>query len=317
MSDLIQFTNISDEIAIRESDGAAIVSIRGAARLAGVTPASISRGLRSVALAPSLMAKMVMDKGFDSVALQQFPKEGVPDQALGAILKYYAYRAGRYRTKQAEYVCDQFNDMGIRSACYAAKGLLEIKSKAPRQLNEPKPQLPPTAAALQVQPKTKPQATPTPTNTVDAAKQMSGFVLELLNGLEIGQTPKQDKSLKVGVAISAAQIYCPEIADALNPAQKLLAATTATDGVYLTPTTLGERLGGLSGRKINEKLITMGLQTRVDKPAKGEPKYLPTQAGKPYSMMTMATGQYGDTTSYQHLKWSERVLKLFEGGVAA
>ena len=289
-SDLIQFTNISDEIAIRESDGAAIVSIRGAARLAGVTPGAISRGLRSVALTPSLMAKMVMDKGFDSVALQQFPKEGVPDQAVGAILKYYAYRAGRYRTKQAEYACDQFSDMGIRSACYAAR-------------------------ELQVQ--LKPQPTPTLTNTVDAAKQMSGFVLELLGDLEIGQTPQQDKSLKVGVAISAAQIYCPEIADALNPAQKLLAATTATDGVYLTPTTLGERLGGISARKINEKLINMGLQTRVDKPAKGDPKYLPTEAGKPYSMMTSATGQYGDTTSYQHLKWSERVLELFEGGVAA
>ena len=35
MSDLVQFTNIADEITIRESDGVAIVSIRAAGRLAG------------------------------------------------------------------------------------------------------------------------------------------------------------------------------------------------------------------------------------------------------------------------------------------
>ena len=32
--------------------------------------------------------------------------------------------------------------------------------------------------------------------------------------------------------------------------------------------------------------------------------------------MTAATGGNGYMTTYQHLKWSERVLELFEGGVA-
>ncbi|NEZ67843.1 hypothetical protein D0962_34670 [Leptolyngbyaceae cyanobacterium CCMR0082] len=316
MGELIQFKKIADEITIRESDGVGVVSLRGAARLAGVSAEAISKAFKSVNQKPSKLARNLIEQGFDGVNLLAMLETGITDEAMAVIAHYYAYAASRFCTAQAKHTSKQFEKLGARAAFYAFKGLT-LGQQPPRQLNEPKPQLPPTAEALQVQPKTKPQATPTLTSTVDAAKQMSGFVLELLNDLEIGQTPKQDKSLKVGVAISAAQIYCPEIADALNPAQKLLAATTATDGVYLTPTTLGERLGGLSGRKINEKLITMGLQTRVDKPAKGEPKYLPTQAGKPYSMMTMATGQYGDTTSYQHLKWSERVLKLFEGGVAA
>ncbi|MEM8610800.1 MAG: hypothetical protein AAGF93_02195 [Cyanobacteria bacterium P01_H01_bin.105] len=313
-SDLIQFKKIADEITIRESDGVGVVSIRGAARLAGVSAEAISKAFKSVNQKPSKLAKNLIEQGFDGVNLLAMLVTGITDEAMAVIAHYYAYAASRFCTSQAKHTAKQFEKLGARAAFYAFKGLT-LGQQPPQQLNEPKPKLSPIAAELQVQP--KPQATLTLTSAVDAAKQMSGFVLELLDGLEIGQTPKQDKSLKIGVAISAAQIYCPEIADALNPAQKLLAATTATDGVYLTPTTLGERLGGISGRKINETLINMGLQTRVDNPAKGDPKYLPTEAGKPYSMMTIATGQYGDTTSYQHLKWSERVLELFEGGVAA
>lgn len=312
-SDLIQFKKIADEITIRESDGVGVVSVRGAARLAGVSAEAISKAFKSVNQTPSKLAKNLIEQGFDGVNLLAMLETGITDEAMAVIAHYYAYAASRFCTSQAKHTAKQFEKLGARAAFYAFKGLI-LGQQPPQQLNEPKPKLPPTAA-LQVQP--KPQPTLTVTSAVDAAKQMSGFVLELLNDLEIGQTPKQDKSLKIGVAISAAQIYCPEIADALNPAQKLLAATTATDGVYLTPTTLGERLGGISARTVNKQLRDMGLQVKNENPPKGDPAWLPTEAGKPYSMMTIATGQHGDTTSYQHLKWSERVLELFEGGVAA
>lgn len=263
---------------------------------------------------------MIVAKGFEGAEISCFSEEGVPDQALGAILKYFAYKAGKRCTAQAEYACDQFQDIGIRAACYAAKGLVKFKKPI---VVTPTPE-PPALEAVNQKP-SKLAKVPTEQgldgvnlsgmdtatiSPVDSAKQVSALVLELLSDLELGRTPQQDKSLKVGVAISAAQIYCPEIADALKPAQKLLAGTTTTDGVYLTPTALGERLG-MSAIKVNKVLIELRLQAKVDSPAKGEPKYLPTPAGKPYSMMTITTGQRGDTTSYQHLKWSERVLKLF------
>ncbi|NEQ51688.1 MAG: hypothetical protein F6K11_16365 [Leptolyngbya sp. SIO3F4] len=141
------------------------------------------------------------------------------------------------------------------------------------------------------------------------------YVMELvhlaLKNVSLGNTPQQSESLKAGAAISAAQVISPAIAEALMPAQKLLAATNATEVVYLTPTSLGERLG-ISARMVNTTLINMGLQFKNMNPSKGEPSYLPTEEGKPYSMMTVASGKSGDMTTYQHLKWSERVLELFQ-----
>lgn len=65
---------------------------------------------------------------------------------------------------------------------------------------------------------------------------------------------------------------------------------------------------------INAALIGMELQYKNVHKAKGEPIYPPTEERKPYSIMTAASGKNGDMTTYQHLKWSERVLELFEVG---
>ena len=115
------------------------------------------------------------------------------------------------------------------------------------------------------------------------------------------------------------QALYPELSPALKPAQSMLAATNTVDAediVWLTPTSLGKYLG-LSAVKVNRALTDMGLQIKVDKPAKGEPKYLPTEWGQEYGRMTTANGSDGDMTTYQHLKWSKRVLEVFDGGVAA
>ncbi|NEQ53864.1 MAG: KilA-N domain-containing protein [Leptolyngbya sp. SIO3F4] len=155
------------------------------------------------------------------------------------------------------------------------------------------------------------QAKPEPTHLIEQAKGVMELVHLALKNVSLGNTPQQSESLKAGAAISAAQVISPAISEALMPAQKLLAATNTLEVVYLTPTSLGERLG-ISARTVNTTLINMGLQFKNMNPSKGEPSYLPTEEGKPYSMMTAASGKSGDMTTYQHLKWSERVLELFK-----
>ncbi|NEZ67801.1 hypothetical protein D0962_34450 [Leptolyngbyaceae cyanobacterium CCMR0082] len=150
-------------------------------------------------------------------------------------------------------------------------------------------------------------------------KEVAELTRYILGPVKLGKTEEQGRSLKAGAEISAIQALYPSLAPALKPAQELLASTNTIDkedGVWLTPTTLGKRLG-ISAIKVNRSLRDMGLQTKVDKPAKGEPGWLPTEQGKEYSSMTAATGGNGDTTTYQHLKWSERVLDLFTVNVEA
>ncbi|NEZ68274.1 hypothetical protein D0962_37040 [Leptolyngbyaceae cyanobacterium CCMR0082] len=293
--EIIEFRNIADEITIRESDGVAIVSIKAAARLAGKEPKSLRHhfdlgGKES----SSKLVEMLAAKGFYRGESKSFSETGIPDQALGVILKYYAYKAGRWCTEQAEHACDQFQEIGIRATCYAAKGLVEVKNIAP----EPAPLTLPPA---------------------EKAKLAIEIVRDAFADLEFGNNPQQSNSLKAGILLSTAQEACPELASSLLPAQKFLAATNTVDAedvVWLTPTSIGKRLG-ISAVKVNRLLKEMGLQISNHKAAKGEPSYLPTEKGQKYSRMTAATGGNGDMTTYQHLKWSERVLEIFDGGVAA
>lgn len=297
MSDLVEFRNIADEIVIRESDGVAIVGIRAAARLAGKNDKALRKHF-GADLSSSKLVEMLEAKGFKGADLKQFSETGIPDQALGVILKYYAYKAGRWCTEQAEYACDQFLDMGIRATCYAAKGLVQVQQ--------------PTDIGIPISVSESSLALPSPKEVVELTR----YILEPLT---LGKTEEQSKSLKAGAEISAVQALYPELTPALKLAQKMLAATNTIDSkdvVWLTPTSLGKYLG-LSAIKVNRALTDMGLQTKVDKPAKGEPQYLPTEWGKEYGRMTTASGGDGDMTTYQHLKWSKRVLELFDGSATA
>ncbi|NEZ66632.1 KilA-N domain-containing protein [Leptolyngbyaceae cyanobacterium CCMR0082] len=153
----------------------------------------------------------------------------------------------------------------------------------------------------------------------EKAKLAIEIVRDAFADLEFGNNPQQSNSLKAGILLSTAQEACPELASSLLPAQKFLAATNTVDAedvVWLTPTSLGKYLG-LSAVKVNRQLRDMGLQIQNHNSAKGEPDWLPTERGEEYSRMTAATGGNGDMTTYQHLKWSKRVLEVFDGGVAA
>ncbi|MEM9804680.1 MAG: hypothetical protein AAF959_05325, partial [Cyanobacteria bacterium P01_D01_bin.56] len=76
-------------------------------------------------------------------------------------------------------------------------------------------------------------------------------------------------------------------------------------------------LGGISGRVMNQHLKEMGLQVKNENHAKTEPAWLPTELGKRYSKVMPVTATNGDMTTYQCLRWSEHVIKLFKGEAVA
>ncbi|MEM9450744.1 MAG: hypothetical protein AAGA75_19740 [Cyanobacteria bacterium P01_E01_bin.6] len=115
MSNLQQvLEDIRSEIQIMPN-GQGIGSIRAAARLCDIQPSSLARQFKGVAQNPSKMAEMLLNNGFDSVALESFSQSGVPDIAIALILEYYAYDAGRYCTEQARKCCGAFRAVGVRS----------------------------------------------------------------------------------------------------------------------------------------------------------------------------------------------------------
>ena len=295
-SDLQKPVKIADEITIRE-DGVAIVSIRGAARLAGVRESTLRKHFSGASLTDEGLSEMLAAKGFSGA---NFSSEGIPDQALGVILKYYAYEAGARCTEEAKHTLSFMDDFNVRVWCYSMKGMVEVKvpTQQQPQLSEPEPQLTPPVEVL------PPQQQPEITNSVEKAKQVKGVVAELLGDIQLGQTPEEDKVLKAQVAVSAIQVHCPELADALNPVKDALATTTTpkTEDAYFTPTALGRRLD-MSARAVNNRLKEMGLQVKNPSPLKGESSWLPTEVGKAYSTM-----EVGDQ---RRLNWSERVLELF------
>lgn len=296
-SELQKPVKIADEITIRE-DGVATVSIRGAARLAGVSDRALRNHFSGADLTSSKLLEKLAAKGFLAADL----KLSIPDQALSVILKYYAYEAGSNCTEEAKRFWEFIDDFNVRAWCYSMKGMVEVKQPATTQQPQlPEPETHPTAP-VEVLP---PQQQPAIANPVEKAKQVKGVVAELLGDIQLGQTPQQDKVLKAQVAVSAIQVHCPELADALNPVKDALTATTKepkADDAYFTPTALGRRLD-MSARAVNNRLKEMGLQVKNPSPLKGDSTWLPTEAGKSYSTM-----EVGD---HRRLNWSERVLELF------
>lgn len=77
----------------------------------------------------------------------------------------------------------------------------------------------------------------------------------------------------------------------------------------LTPTQLGERLGGLSGRRVNLMLAEAGLQAPTEH-KKGGPAWEPTPAGASRAKWMDTGKKHGDGTPVQQLKWTGDVLAL-------
>lgn len=104
---------IKSEIVV-DHEGKGRASIRAVARLVGVDHKSLRVTFLSGELEPSKLSLMLVERGFDSGEQKDFSKTGIPDIAIAVIAKYYAYKAGRYCTEQAQLVDEAFTAMGVR-----------------------------------------------------------------------------------------------------------------------------------------------------------------------------------------------------------
>ncbi|WP_341530087.1 hypothetical protein WKK05_12795 [Nostoc sp. UHCC 0302] len=141
---------IKSEIQI-DSNGHGKASMKATARLAGVSDRAILKVLASADLKPSKLTQMLMDKGFAGADLNSWRTEGIPDIAVGIILNYYAYLAGRYCTQQARLVCEAFGTIGVRAWIQDALGWTKPihQNNSSQPVQPTTPALPPVEQRLQ------------------------------------------------------------------------------------------------------------------------------------------------------------------------
>ena len=72
----------------------------------------------------------------------------------------------------------------------------------------------------------------------------------------------------------------------------------------LTPTQLGEKCDGISGRQMNDLLANIGFQTKA--PNGG---WEPTEKGMPYAVMLDVNKRHSDETPIRQLKWDSSILE--------
>jgi predicted transcriptional regulator len=114
-----------------------------------------------------------------------------------------------------------------------------------------------------------------------------------------------------GLKANAIAKAYPQLEEVANEAKKMLRASTATENELLTPTKLGEKLGGVSAQKVNQLLIDHGLQIKKEnRTSRKTPAYEATPKGQEFCTITLSTGKGSDSTSYQQLLWYESVLNI-------
>lgn len=82
--------------------------------------------------------------------------------------------------------------------------------------------------------------------------------------------------------------------------------TAEVQVLVFTPSELGERMGGFSGRKVNMLLAEAGLQAK-----KGE-HWTPLPPAEGFYRVLDTGKRHGDGTMIQQIKWSENVLTLLK-----
>lgn len=122
-----------------------------------------------------------------------------------------------------------------------------------------------------------------------------------------------------GVKLNAIEKLHPDLKPICEEGRRTLASHSPVPSALLTPTAIGQRLGGHSARAINRILMELGYQ--VENPNEGmrghrtEAAYIPTAKGRQYCSLTLATAK--NNTSYQHLKWHEDVVEVLRREVEA
>lgn len=99
--------------------GVGYVSIRGAARIVGVTHTSL---VRDGVFSNQKLSEKLEGFGFDAAA---FVKDGIPDAALAIIVEYFAFDAGKNCTSEAKACQRAFAAIGIRKWIHSVVGYQE------------------------------------------------------------------------------------------------------------------------------------------------------------------------------------------------
>ena len=115
------------------------------------------------------------------------------------------------------------------------------------------------------------------------------------------ETLQQYFDVSKGISLATATAMVEDIFKVdLSPIKKLIPAAEGEVGT-LNPTQIGEKLGGISGRKVNDRLIQMGLQFKAGK------EYRLTDEDKKYAeMMPYTNNGHG---GYQ-VKWTPRIVTV-------
>lgn len=143
---------------------------------------------------------------------------------------------------------------------------------------------------------------------IDPASEidLAGYALDVaFSG--VGLNP----GLLAGLKLNAFSAVHPQLRGYLNEGHKLIAATNTIEGELLSPTAIGKKMG-ISARQVNVQLIKAGLQEENPNYGKyghkREPRYLPTDRGREFCEVTLATGR-NTSTSFQQIKWYESVVE--------
>ena len=264
---------IKSEIEI-DALGRGKATIRATARLAGIDDKSLRTAFEGAEQTPSQLATKLIRHGFEGAEQALWGQTGIPDMAIAVILEYYATDAGRYIKEQAKLAYKAFAAYGIRVWMQKIKGWEQ--ETAPQQI------------------------LPTP-----SLEEIS-TLLDLTLG-KAGLEPK----LVAGAKLNAIAKRYPHLRSEAEDAKSMLAVSV--ENKLLAPRQLGEILTEQTGdtwspQRINKLLTEQGFQVRN---LEGNPDYLPTDKGKPYSQMTLNTAKGRDKT-VQHLRWFESVLEMME-----
>ena len=117
--------SIKTEISVNEN-GIGYVSIRGAARLAGLDHSTLVKAFSNGGNSESKLAQSLINKGFYPV---EFKSQGIPDLALTRILEYYTFDAGKRCTELAELSYRTFAAIGVRSWLQKSIGYVELQEE--------------------------------------------------------------------------------------------------------------------------------------------------------------------------------------------
>lgn len=292
----LNITAMTSEAMLKEitidSKGRGKITIRGAARLAGVQHSSLLRSFNTAKENPSKLVKRLFDRGYTAYNIESWAVNGIPDIALSFILTYYGYEADRYRTDDAIFSHDFFAGVGARVKMQEMKGW-----KAPEIVYQ-QPQLP---------------------YEFDKASAAYKAMYSLAD---------VDKKLVAGAFANSVIRQHPEIAGYMEDAKKDM--TIPIESQLVTATTIGEMCQEallqaghpagnkeISPQKINKLLIRAGYQVKnplYNKSSSGLAPYEATELGKPFSKLEMVPGK-GQSRTVLQLRWHvtivEKLLPLF------